>query len=97
MADATWKAVERRIAELLGTTREGPTGECDAETDRLSLEIKHRTVVSGYLLDWLKQAEEHCRGERVPVVVIHKKHQPYEDSICMLKLSHLLALLEGSE
>lgn len=93
MSDKTWKAAEREVAGRLGTKREGPTGESDAESPVFSVEVKHRrSCPPKYLLDWMEQAEGHAPPGKVPVVVVHRLRQEYDDCLCILRLRDLAAL-----
>lgn len=93
MADKTWKAAEREVAGRLGTSREGPTGESDAESRIFSVEVKHRkSCPPQYLLDWMRQAEGHAPKGKIPVVVVHRLRQEYDDCLCILRLADLARL-----
>ena len=79
----TWKAVERKIAELFGTERTGPLGEKhpDALSEAYAIEVKHRSKLPQWLKDAVAQAEENGAlraPHKLPIVVLHEKHGEYD-------------------
>ena len=91
MADATWKAVERRIARAFGTERTGCTGQAtpDFETDWIVAEIKHRKALPKWLAGALEQVLGHKRDAKLPIVILHEKSK--RDSLVLLRLSDFLS------
>lgn len=88
---ATWKQAEREIANRLGGERVPVTGRQrgsapDIEHEWLSLEVKHRKKLPGWMLDAIAQAETSKRDEQLPMVVLHQNGQRYDDSVVMLRL-----------
>lgn len=99
MADKTWKAVERRIAARLGAERVGCTGKATADvvTDWLSVEVKARKALPGWLLNAMSQAEQASEDGRLPIVVLHQKHKHHDDDLVMLRLSDFEAWFGGND
>ena len=91
MTERSWKRYERRIAAVLGGTRVPVTGRSrgdrpDVEDPRLSIEVKQRAHVLGWLLKTMAQAEAAAQADQIPVVVVHEVGQPYRRSVVMLRL-----------
>jgi len=69
MGNTTWKNCERRVAERVGSKREGPKGESTYDViasdeftvdgRKLGIEVKYRRSVPQWLVDFLKQAVKH--------------------------------------
>lgn len=98
MPDKTWKKVERKVAELLGGVRVPVTGRGrgdmpDVLHGILAIEVKHRDALPDWILDAMRQAEASRRGEQIPVVILHQKGMAYEDSLTIVRLSDMIALL----
>ncbi len=96
MANATWKRAEREIARLLGGVRSGPTGvaQADVVTPALVVEVKHRQRLPQWLLEAVAQARAVAPPGKLPVVVLHQQRQRYTESLVVMRLSDLQALLE---
>jgi hypothetical protein len=102
VADKTWKAAERRIAAILGTTRIPPAvfgqradrgdDAPDCETDRLAVQIKHGYSFPAYLRDWLAGITRNA-GQKTGVVVWHRKGQPFTDAVVLVRLADFAALV----
>lgn len=89
---STWKSVERNIATLVGGERVPVTGrgrgsEPDIAHPWLSLEVKHRKALPGWMVDAMAQARASDKGGQLPMVVFHQKQMKYEDSVCMIRLA----------
>lgn len=105
MSRSAWKACERMVARILGGTRNPITGRTrsqgapDIEHSYFSIEVKHRKdQIPDWLLDAMDQAIQTKRTERhIPIVVLHKKGQKYEDSITLVKLSDLATMYKEIE
>ena len=97
MATSTWKHAEREIARLLGGTRSGPTGtaQADVVTPALVIEVKHRQRLPQWLLEAVAQAGAQAETGKTPVVVLHQHRQHYAESLVVMRLSDLQALLEA--
>ena len=87
---ATWKAVERAVAAILGGERVGCTGEAtpDVVTGRLAVEVKHRAKLPKWLLAAMAQSERNAPGDKLPVVVLHEKHQKHCQDLVVVRLAH---------
>ncbi len=89
----SWKAAERRIAELLGAKRVPVSGRArgdapDVTSPWLSVEVKHWTRgIPAYLEDAMRQAEASANPEQLPLAVLHVVGQQYERSFVVLRLS----------
>ena len=100
MTNPAWKRTERQIAAIIGGQRVPVTGRGrgdapDIAHPRLSLEVKHRRTLPGWLLDAMSQAEAASRDGRIPVAVLHRHGGRYADDLCLLRLSDLVALIGG--
>lgn len=96
---AAWKRTETAIAALLGGARVPVTGRGrgdapDVAHPRLSVEVKHREAVPGWLTDAMRQAEAAARDGRIPLVVIHPKGGRHADDLAVVRLADLVALVE---
>jgi len=80
----TWKAVERRLARMLGGRRVGCTGKDtpDVIGDWWVAEIKHRSrPYPQWLTSALAQVVKHGNG-KLPFVVFHEKGK-HDDIVVM--------------
>lgn len=98
MSDKTWKKIERKVAALLGGERVPVTGRQrgsapDVKHDVFSIEVKHRKELPDWLLDAMRQAEASQRGEQIPLVILHQKGMAVGDSLTIIRLSDMIALL----
>lgn len=84
----TWKNVERIIAKRLNGKRLGATGQATADvvSDWLSVEVKHRKELPGWLKDALSQARRGA-GERLPIVILHESGQRHDNDLVLLSLA----------
>lgn len=84
----TWKSVERAIAKRLNGKRLGATGQATADvvSDWLSVEVKHRKELPGWLKDALSQAR-HGAGERLPIVILHENGQRHDNDLVLMRLA----------
>ncbi len=92
MTDKTWKRVEREIAARLGGERVPVTGRQrgsapDIKHPWLSVEVKHRKALPGWMLDAQAQADASIKGNQLPVVVLHQDRMKYDDSVVLVRLS----------
>lgn len=99
MADKLWKQAERKLAELLGGKRVPITGRQrgsapDIAHDVFSIEVKHRQTLPSWILDAMNQADASNDGSQISIVLLHEKHQKYEDSLTLIRLSDLLLMKE---
>jgi hypothetical protein len=87
-----WKRAERRVAGLLGGRRVPVTGRArgdapDVAHPWLSIEVKQRQRLPGWIIDALRQAAAAAAPEQLPVVVLHEHGQRYGDSLVVLRLA----------
>jgi len=100
-----WKAVERRIADLLGGERVPITGRQrgdvpDVEHPWLSIEIKLRgkeKFPPAWISDALDQAIQSSDGKKCSIVVFHGYGDSYNDAVVMMKLGDFLKLKSSSK
>ena len=94
MADAGWKAFERRIASLFPNgRRRGPdtrgdsAGKCDIVCDGFAPELKllGRPSFSD-LLDAARQSERNAEPLKVPVAIVKRKRDRDADSLVVMRL-----------
>lgn len=97
MTDAGWKAAERKIAQLLGGKRAGPTGtpQPDVVSEFLVAEVKHRASLPQWLFDSVEQARAQRDVQRMPVVVLHRKSQRYDHSLVVIRLDDFVHYVNG--
>ena len=95
----TWKAVERAVARLLGGERVGCTGKAtpDVVTERLAVEVKHRAKLPKWLMAAMEQSERNAPEDKVPVVVLHEKHQKHCQDLVILRLAHFGSKSAGGQ
>ncbi len=91
---STWKAVERRIAKILGGVRVPITGRTrgstpDIEHDTLSLEVKHRKKYPDWLHDAMDQAIQSQKENQIPTVVLHQERRPHDEDYVIFRLGDL--------
>jgi hypothetical protein len=106
MADKTWKAAERRLAELFGTKRIPPavfgqrddrgSHAPDAETDTLAIQIKHGYSFPTYLRGWLEGICKNTPVGKTGVVVWHPKGAKFEDSLVLLRAGDFARLIAAA-
>ena len=87
-----WKRAERRICELLGGTRRGPTGRDDSDCyhEWLAVEVKAMEFVPRYIHKWMEQSEANAEEGKLPLVVWHKKGARYDDALVFVRLSDFI-------
>jgi hypothetical protein len=96
---ATWKAVERAIARLLGGRRVPVSGRQrgdapDIEHPFFSLEVKHRESLPDWILDAMRQATASKHGDQVPMVILHQKNMKYDESLAIMEIRDIMKLQE---
>ncbi len=95
-----WKACERKIAEILGGVRVPVSGRQrgatpDVEHPALSIEVKSRKSLPGWLLEALEQAQAATEDGRLPVAVIHQDRKPYRDALVVVRLKDFADFVKG--
>jgi len=88
------KRHERAIAKLIGGRRVGILGKHDVEDHKgkFSVECKSREVLPKWFQKMWEQAERNCPEMLVPLLVIHKLNQRYEDDWVIMKMKDFLEL-----
>lgn len=93
----TWKAVELRIAKMIGGERVPITGRIrgsapDIEHDKLSVEVKHRKQLPGWLKDAMDQAVKSIKGDRTPVVILHECGKNHKNDFMVFRLGDFTSM-----
>lgn len=94
----TWKAVELKIASLLGGKRIPVSGRArgdspDIAHDFFSVEVKHRESLPEWIADAMNQAKESDKdGGKYPLVILHEKNQKFTESYAVLSLGDLIKI-----
>jgi hypothetical protein len=99
MTNPAWKRTERVIAARLGGQRVPVSGRQrgdapDVAHDRLSIEVKHRKSIPGWLRDAMHQAAASSTNGRLPVAIIHTHGGRHGDDLCLIRLSDLVRLID---
>lgn len=85
----TWKAVERRIARILGGRRTGPLGKSSEDVAHkwLAVEVKHRKRLPEWIKDAISQATSAARPQgKLGIVVLHELNARWPDDLVLLRL-----------
>lgn len=98
MSDKTWKATERKIAELLGGKRRGSDfrGDTGGKTDIIlpgfAIEVKQsKRPTFGLMVSAIEQAiRNREKPTDVSFAVIHKEGVEYKDSLVIMKLDEFI-------
>jgi len=100
-ARGSWKRNEREIAERLGGVRVPVTGRSrgdapDIAHDRYGIECKMWSALPKRVTDAMDQAKASCRGEQIPLVVLHAKGARHDEDLVVLRLADFAALVEDA-
>lgn len=91
MPDATWKAVERRIAGRLRGQRQSNHAlglqTSDVETAWLSVEIKHRRRLPAWLRAAVDQAARNATEDKLAIVLLHEKGRRHDNDLVVVRLA----------
>ena len=94
--DKSWKAFERRLAELVGGKRIPVTGErygADVDAGPFVYQAKLRRGLPSYLRDWLRGiTAAGARKNATGVVVWKAPHKPDDEAVVILRLKDWQAL-----
>jgi hypothetical protein len=98
MTDKPWKRTEREVARRLGGRRVPVSGRQrgdapDVEHSDLSIEVKHRESLPGWLHDAMAQARAASGPGQVPVAILHQRGMRYDQSLVVVELRSLSGLL----
>lgn len=88
---ATWKGTERRVAALLGGQRVPVTGRArgdapDIAHPLLSIEVKHRGTLPGWLTEAVSQAVAAARPGQLPIAVLHAAGSRHDQALVVMRL-----------
>ena len=97
-----WKSVERKIAVLLGGTREPVSGrqrgyKADIRHEYLSIEVKERQSLPAWLHEAMEQAEAAKQEGQHPIVVLHQKGLKHADDFVVMRLSEFTGWVQRME
>lgn len=99
-ARQSWKGLERRLAQLFGTTRysDGNLGADvpDVVTDKYSIEVKLRDHLPKWFTSMMKQASSNRVKDTMPLVILKKKHVPDMEAYVIIKLRDFMSI-EGDK
>jgi hypothetical protein len=95
-----WKACERCVAELLGGRRVPVSSrardDCpDVAHERLSIEVKSRKRLPGWLEEAIRQAEASSKDGQVSVAILHQDGRRYADCLVVLRLKNFIGYAKG--
>lgn len=102
-ARSTWKALERRVADLLGGVRVPVSGRGrgdvpDIQHATWSVEVKLRANLPVLLTGAMAQAKAAAKGLKTPIVVIAGKNRDVRRALVVLELQDFCRLTgSGSE
>lgn len=87
-----WKRTERRVAHLLNGERTGNHGTAteDVQHAWLSVEVKHRRQLPGWLTGAMQQAQRNAPAGRLPVVVLHAHGARAVNDLVVLRMGDFL-------
>lgn len=98
MPDKAWKAAERRICEVLGLWRRGPTGKDDNDCEGdagFSVEIRHRKQISFNMIQsQLDKAKDRAREGDIPIFVGSQPYMHTMDTVVCMRMNDFLLLME---
>lgn len=92
MSDKLWKACERELARLLGGKRIPINGRqgADVVTPWLTIEVKERRSLPGWLAEAVGQGQAGRLEGRLPVVALHEAGAPYSEALIVVRLADWL-------
>lgn len=96
MADKSWKASERAVANVLGGRRVPVTGRArgdvpDVAHRWLSIEVKSRESLPKWLLEAMSQARAAAGISQLPIVVLHEVGTRHANDLVVLRLADFTA------
>ena len=102
MTDKTWKKVERKVALYFGGERVPITGRQrgsapDVLHPDLSIEVKHRKALPGWILEAMEQAEMSRTDGQIAVAILHPKGGTIAESLTVLRCSDMMGMLKRIE
>lgn len=97
-----WKAVELKLAKMIGGERVPITGRQrgsspDIRHPYLSIEVKERQKLPDWIHEAMEQAEmAKCDGEH-PITILHEKGQKHTDDFVVMRLGEFITWVQGLE
>jgi hypothetical protein len=93
-----WKSCERKVAALLGGKRIPVSGRTRGDApdilhSSLSIEVKSRKKLPGWIEDAMQQAEDSAKNGQLPAVVLHQVGCKYRDSLVVCRLGNFAEYL----
>ncbi len=89
------KNFELAIANIL----KGKRNHFEAEDIRhpvFSIECKHRKKLPVAVMKWKEQGEAAAEKGKIPLLAMHEQQQEYLDSLVVIRLKHLIELIDGN-
>ena len=86
------KAHERKVAELIGGRRTGVLGNEDVSHSKYTVECKSREKIPKWFADFWEQTVSNCEEGKIPLLVIHKLNQRYDDDWVIIKMKDFLEM-----
>lgn len=85
----TWKATERKTAQMLGGQRVGNRGTNTEDVSHawLSVECKHRKEIPTWLKMAMWQARTNAAADKLPVVILHESGQRHADNLVVIRMA----------
>lgn len=84
------KRTERKIAEILNGRRLGVLGKHDVESEEFGVEVKSREKLPKWFKDFWQQTINNCPEGLIPLLVIHKLNQRYDDDWVVIRMKDFL-------
>ena len=92
---ARWKAAEREIAAKIKGIRVPVSGRArssgvpDIDHPVFGTEVKTRVSLPFWLLDAMDQAKQCSKGGKIPMVVLHRVGDRFDEALVIVRLSDL--------
>lgn len=88
MRTDTWKSTERTVARRLNCRRVGPSGTstADAVNEWLSVEVKHKKELPGWLKAAMNQSVKAATPGQLPLVVLHELGQRHDNDYVVMRM-----------
>lgn len=95
----TWQRHEQRVAEALGTQRNGNTGAATADivTDWLAVECKSWRTLPAKVAAAMEQAEAAASSGQLPIAVLHQVGQRSAQDMVVMRWGDFLNWFGGSQ
>lgn len=80
---AQGRAVQSKIAKMIGGKSVGTIEGQDVEHVKWSAEVKHRKKFIG--CTFMNQAVKNCPDKKTPIVIVHELNQRFENSLVIMR------------